>query len=132
MSPQTAKYARTDEWVHLAGDVATVGISDFAVGALTDLVYLDLPAPGRTLQAGEPFGVVESVKAAEALARRVRQCLPTLPSAQRQVLVLRDFEGVEAAEVCDLLGVSPGNQRVLLHRARARLRGLLEDELGGT
>lgn len=64
MDPQTLKYARSDEWVRLEGDVATVGISDFAVNALTDLVFLDLPAPGRKLNAGEPFGVVESVKAA--------------------------------------------------------------------
>lgn len=67
MDPHALKYARSDEWMHLAGDIATVGISDFAVNALTDLVFLDLPAPGRTLKAGEPFGVVESVKAASDL-----------------------------------------------------------------
>jgi glycine cleavage system H protein len=64
MDPKTLKYAKSDEWVSLSGDVATVGITDFAVKALTDLVYIDLPARGKTLNAGEPFGVVESVKAA--------------------------------------------------------------------
>ncbi|MBI3864056.1 MAG: glycine cleavage system protein GcvH [Planctomycetia bacterium] len=64
MDPQKLKYAKSDEWVHLEGDVATVGITDFAVKALTDLVYIDLPKPGKALKAGEPFGVVESVKAA--------------------------------------------------------------------
>jgi glycine cleavage system H protein len=64
MDPQTLKYAKSDEWVSLAGDVATVGISDFAVQALTDLVYIDLPKPGKQVKAGESFGVVESVKAA--------------------------------------------------------------------
>jgi glycine cleavage system H protein len=64
MDPQTLRYAKSDEWVFLAGDVATVGISDFAVKALTDLVYIDLPKPGKQVKAGEPFGVVESVKAA--------------------------------------------------------------------
>lgn len=64
MDPQTLKYAKSDEWVHLSGDVATIGITDFAVKALTDLVYIDLPKPGKQLKAGEPFGVVESVKAA--------------------------------------------------------------------
>ena len=64
MDPKSLKYARTDEWVHLDGEVATIGISDFAVKALTDLVYLDLPPVGKKLKAGEPFGVVESVKAA--------------------------------------------------------------------
>lgn len=64
MDPRQLKYARTDEWVSLDGDVATIGISDFAVNALTDLVYIDLPAKGKLLEAGKPFGVVESVKAA--------------------------------------------------------------------
>jgi len=64
MDPQTLKFARTDEWVSLAGDVVTIGISDFAVTALTDLVYIDLPAKGKKVEAGKPFGVVESVKAA--------------------------------------------------------------------
>jgi len=64
MDPKTLKYAKSDEWVSLTGDVATVGITDFAVKALTDLVYIDLPARGKKLKAGEPFGVVESVKAA--------------------------------------------------------------------
>jgi glycine cleavage system H protein len=64
MDPKTLKYAKSDEWVSLSGDVATVGITDFAVKALTDLVYIDLPPRGKKLKAGEPFGVVESVKAA--------------------------------------------------------------------
>lgn len=64
MDPQTLKFAKTDEWVSLAGDVATIGISDFAVTALTDLVYIDLPAKGKKVEAGKAFGVVESVKAA--------------------------------------------------------------------
>lgn len=64
MDPATLKYAKTDEWVHLAGDVATIGITDFAVKALTDLVFIDLPAAGKKVEAGKPFGVVESVKAA--------------------------------------------------------------------
>jgi glycine cleavage system H protein len=64
MDVNSLKYAKTDEWVHLDGDVATIGITDFAVKALTDLVYIDLPPAGKKLKAGEPFGVVESVKAA--------------------------------------------------------------------
>jgi glycine cleavage system H protein len=64
MDVNSLKYAKTDEWVRLDGDVATIGITDFAVKALTDLVYIDLPPVGKKLKAGEPFGVVESVKAA--------------------------------------------------------------------
>ncbi len=75
---------------------------------------------------------VDARVVAEKLAGRVRECLPALPDAQRQVVLLRDVEGMDSAEVCDLLGVSPGNQRVLLHRARARLRSLLEPEMQGS
>ncbi len=52
-----------------------------------------------------------------------------LPPTQRQVIVLRDVEGWEAAEVCDALELSEGNQRVLLHRARSRVRSALEEHL---
>jgi len=68
---------------------------------------------------------------AEILARRVRDLLPTLPDQQRQVVLLHDVEGLEPAEIAALLGISDGNQRVLLHRGRARLRSLLAAELDG-
>ena len=67
---------------------------------------------------------------ADRLAGRVREILPTLPDAQRQVVVLRDIEGMAPADVAALLGVSDGNQRVLLHRARARIRQHLATEMG--
>jgi RNA polymerase sigma-70 factor (ECF subfamily) len=67
---------------------------------------------------------------AEQLARRVHDLLPALPDQQRQVVVLRDVEGLDPAEVGDLLGITDGNQRVLLHRGRAKLRQLLTIEMG--
>ena len=67
MDPAALKYAKTHEWIHVEGDTATVGISDFAVKHLTDLVYIELPEVGRTLSAGEGFGEVESVKAVSDL-----------------------------------------------------------------
>ena len=67
MDPATLKFAKTHEWIHVDGEMATVGISDFAVQHLTDLVYIDLPAVGRTLKTGEAFGEVESVKAVSDL-----------------------------------------------------------------
>jgi RNA polymerase sigma-70 factor (ECF subfamily) len=72
---------------------------------------------------------IDSRLGADGLARRVKECLPQLPDVQRQVLVLRDVEGIDSSGVCDLLGISAGNQRVLLHRARSRVRSILEDEL---
>ncbi|MCA9073272.1 MAG: glycine cleavage system protein GcvH [Planctomycetaceae bacterium] len=67
MDPSTAKYTKSHEWVALDGDEATIGISDFAVKQLTDLVYIELPSVGKSFSAGEEFGVVESVKAASDL-----------------------------------------------------------------
>ena len=67
MDPATLRYAETHEWVFLQGDIATVGITKFAVEQLTDLVYVELPAAGRKLQANEPFGEIESVKAVSDL-----------------------------------------------------------------
>ena len=63
-------------------------------------------------------------------AQRLRRLIDELPEMQRQVVLLRDVEGLGAEEVCDLLGLTDGNQRVLLHRGRARLRGMLELEMG--
>ena len=54
-----------------------------------------------------------------------------LPPAQREVITLRDITGCSAEEVCDALDISGGNQRVLLHRARSRVRAALEEHLDG-
>ena len=67
MDPTTLKYTPTHEWVHLDGDVATLGISRFAVDQLTDLIVIDLPKVGATLTKGKSFGEVESVKAVSDL-----------------------------------------------------------------
>jgi RNA polymerase sigma-70 factor (ECF subfamily) len=65
---------------------------------------------------------------APEVAARVRRFVAELPPAQRQVVTLRDVEGLPSADVCDILGISEGNQRVLLHRARTRIRQHLEQE----
>ena len=57
-------YAKTDEWVRVEGNEAVIGISDYAQDALSDIVYVELPSAGDTFEAGKPFGVIESVKAA--------------------------------------------------------------------
>jgi RNA polymerase sigma-70 factor, ECF subfamily len=60
----------------------------------------------------------------------VREALETLPEGQRTVMSLRDVDGWEADEVCALLGISEGNQRVLLHRARSKVRAFVEERMG--
>ncbi|MBC7820511.1 MAG: glycine cleavage system protein GcvH [Planctomycetaceae bacterium] len=67
MAPGHLKYAKTHEWLALAGDIGTIGISDFAVKELTDLVYIGLPSVGKKLSAGDVFGEIESVKAVSDL-----------------------------------------------------------------
>lgn len=74
--------------------------------------------------------LVDERLAASQLAQRVHALIPTLPDLQRQVFVLHDVEHVDATLVCELLGITPANRRVLLHRARARLRAAIEAEMG--
>jgi RNA polymerase sigma-70 factor (ECF subfamily) len=64
-----------------------------------------------------------------ATLESVRQAIAVLPPNYRAVITLRDVEGWDAAEVCEMLGINDVNQRVLLHRARAKVRRALEDEL---
>lgn len=63
MNPDQLRFARTHEWVSVTGDVATIGISDFAVKLLTDIVYLSLPKVGSRYAPGDSMGEIESVKA---------------------------------------------------------------------
>jgi len=70
--PEDLLFAKTHEWVHVetspaGAKIATVGITAFALEALTDLVFIDLPPIGRRVQAGQPFGEIESVKAVSDL-----------------------------------------------------------------
>jgi RNA polymerase sigma-70 factor, ECF subfamily len=68
---------------------------------------------------------------AQALAGHIQKTLGELPARQREVLVLRDVDGLSSHEVCDVLEISDVNQRVLLHRGRSHLRQALEAEIGG-
>lgn len=65
--PAELKYAASDEWVRMDGDIATIGITDYAQHELGEVVYLELPAVGDNVKKGTAFGVVESVKAVSDL-----------------------------------------------------------------
>jgi RNA polymerase sigma-70 factor (ECF subfamily) len=60
----------------------------------------------------------------------LKSALQDLPPRQRQVVLLRDVEGLSHDEACSVLGITVGNQRVLLHRGRSQLRGILEAKMG--
>lgn len=65
--PGDLQYTKSHEWVRVEGDVATVGITDHAQDELGDVVFVELPETGATLEAGDSFGAVESVKAVSDL-----------------------------------------------------------------
>ena len=65
--PADLKYTRDHEWIRIGGDVAEVGITSFAQDQLGDVVFVELPDPGRKVKAGESFGSIESVKAVSEL-----------------------------------------------------------------
>jgi len=66
-TPAELQYTKSHEWIKIEGDSATVGISDYAQDSLGDVVYVELPDVGASYEAGQPFGAVESVKAASDL-----------------------------------------------------------------
>jgi len=63
-APKDLRYTKTHEWIRIEGDHATIGITDHAQTELGDITYLELPGAGDELSQREPFGVIESVKAA--------------------------------------------------------------------
>jgi RNA polymerase sigma-70 factor (ECF subfamily) len=77
-----------------------------------------------------PEMVDDRIMAAK-LAEQAKHVIEELPSPQRQVVILRDVEGLTSTEVCHLLSITETNQRVLLHRGRTRIRSALDCQLGG-
>jgi RNA polymerase sigma-70 factor (ECF subfamily) len=103
---------------HRAGQAAGDAVERFDAGG----AWADPPTPWSDR--------VDEHLVAHDLAQRVQELLPSLPEQQRRVVILRDIEGLGPADVASMLGVTDGNQRVLLHRGRARLRALLAVEMG--
>ena len=62
ITPDNLKYSAAHEWIKIEGDVATIGITDFAQSSLGDIVYLELPGPSAPFLKDEPLGVIESIK----------------------------------------------------------------------
>jgi glycine cleavage system H protein len=89
--PSDLKFTKNDEWVRVEGDSATTGISHYAQEALSDIVYVELPAVGDRFQQGEAYGSVESVKAAAEIylplsgaITAVNEALSTAPEVINQ------------------------------------------------
>jgi len=121
--PQGLRYTREDEWIRIEGERVVLGISDYAQQQLGDVVFVELPAVGATIERGEPFGVVESVKAVADLfgpvSGRVVEVNTTL--ADQPELVNQDCYGDgwmlvvepdDPGEIEDLLVASAYRQHV--------------------
>lgn len=87
--PGNLKYSNDHEWVRVEGNIAIVGITDFAQSQLGDIVFLDIPTEGETLAAGEEFGSIEAVKtvapALMPIGGKVVEVNPNLESAPESV-----------------------------------------------
>jgi RNA polymerase sigma-70 factor, ECF subfamily len=86
--------------------------------------------PGHWLLAPAPWPTPEEGLLSGETRAVIVAAIDELPKAQRTVIALRDIEGWSSEEVCDALEISPGNQRILLHRARTRVRTAIEDYFG--
>jgi RNA polymerase sigma-70 factor, ECF subfamily len=108
----------------------TLPFSSFATDGDEDATAVDVD---RFAQGGEwkapPRGVPEERLLAREARERIAAAIADLPANQRAVITLRDVEGLSAEEACNVLGVSETNQRVLLHRARAKVRAAFEEYL---
>ena len=111
MNPEQLKYTKTHEWVALEGDTATIGITDFAVHLLSDLVFADLPGVGKTMTQGQPFGEVESVKAVSDLYAPVSG---EVIARNERLIERRGPDGKTIPAELDLLTTSPFSEGWLI------------------
>src|SRR5690349_5654772 len=118
-------------------DSRTVPVPDFTPGLAGDdtgptvdpsrFRGPDDPYPGHWKEFPKPWPPVETEIAQREVRSRIAGAVGELPHRQRIVITLRDIEGYSSDEVCTILAISAANQRVLLHRARAAVRGRLEE-----
>ncbi|HET7290935.1 MAG TPA: glycine cleavage system protein GcvH [Vicinamibacteria bacterium] len=115
MYPENLRYTKEHEWIRVEGDRGTVGITDYAQQQLGDVVFLELPEPGRALTAGENFGTVESVKAvselfcpvsgdvveANAALVKAPEAINSDPYGQGWMIVLKLADPAQAATLMD-------------------------------
>lgn len=121
MNPQDLRFAKTHEWVHVGEEggaqVATVGISDFAVEALTDLVFIELPKLGSHVTAREPFCEVESVKAVSDVYAPVAGEVVAVNSRLADALETLSQDPYGAGWIAKIRMTSPADVDALLDHA---------------
>ena len=141
-SPQSAEDVVQEAWLGMLRGLATFeGRSSLRAWTFTILVNQartrgarearTVPRPELEYGAREPAKTPEGVVLGKEVLLQIDRALSALPPRQRQVVTMRDVCGMTAEEVCAALGISPTNQRVLLHRARAALRPALAEYYRG-
>lgn len=114
MKPENLRFAKTHEWVAVDGNVATIGISDFAVKLLTDIVYLSLPAVGKKFSPGQSMGEIESVKAVSEIYAPVQGEVAEVNSALPDNLPLLNDSPFENAWIVKIRMSDPSQVSQLL------------------
>ena len=115
-TPSDRLYTKTHEWIKIEGAEATVGLTEFAVHAIKDIVFLELPAAGKLAEAGKPFGVIESVKAVFDLNCPLSGTIATVNSKVADDFAPLSADPYGAGWLLKLSGVS-GDQGQLLDAA---------------
>ena len=113
------RFAKTHEWVAVDGDVATIGISDFAVKLLTDIVYLSLPAVGKKFSPGESIGEIESVKAVSEIYAPVQGEVTAINEELPDHLTLLNDSPYEKAWILKFRMADPTQVNHLLSHAES-------------
>ncbi len=115
--PEDLRYAKSHEWVEVDGEVATIGISAFAVAELTDLVFIALPQVGVQVKSGEEFGEVESVKAVSSLYSPVSGTVVEVNSALPDQLDSLSSDPYNAGWIIKVKGFGPSEVSSLMDYA---------------
>ena len=115
--PTDLKYTKDHEWIRISGDIAEIGITDFAQDQLGDVVFVELPEPGRTIKAGESFGSIESVKAVSELYAPVSGTIASVNSllSDKPETINADAHG--AGWICRVTLSKPGELDGLMDAA---------------
>ncbi|MCA9034342.1 MAG: glycine cleavage system protein GcvH [Planctomycetaceae bacterium] len=117
MKPEDLHFAKTHEWVAVEGDVATIGITDFAVKLLTDIVFMELPSVGKSVSQSQTMGEIESVKAVSDLYAPVSGEVIEVNSDLPDNLALLSDSPFERAWIAKIRMSSPAEVASLMNRA---------------
>lgn len=115
--PSDLKYSKTDEWVRVENDLATVGLTDYAQNQLSDVVFVELPGAGASFKQGDPFGSVESVKAASDINVPISGEVSEVNSALADTPELVNQDPYGKAWMIKLKIANPGDLAALMDAA---------------